>query len=119
MVKKNRFLLSLIVLILCVSIAMLAFACNKDNSSDDSGDDTQEETLLFPNGDFTQFAKNSDGTVTYPAAPTSWTATPGSTSSSSTSKTPQSSDDISVGVMETVEMCEGEGLVVIVSIQTV
>ncbi len=103
MVKKNRFLLSLIVLILCVSIALLAFACNKDNSSDDSGDDTQEETLLFPNGDFTQFAKNSDGTVTYPAAPTSWTATPGSTSSSSTSKTPQSSDDISVGVINVNE----------------
>ena len=99
MVKKKRFLLSLVVLILCVSIAMLAFACNKDQTADDDDDDTQEETLLFTNGDFTQFTKNDDGTVNYPASPTSWTGTPGSTSSSSTIKTPQSSSDISVGVI--------------------
>ena len=99
MVKKNRFLLSLVVLILCVSIAMLAFACNKDDTTTDDDDDTQEETLLFTNGDFTQFTKNDDGTVTYPATPSSWTGTPGSTSSSSTIKTPQSDTDIAVGVI--------------------
>ncbi len=96
MVKNKRIFLSLIVALLCVSIALFAFACNKDSSSTDDDDDTTEETALFTNGTFTKFSTNSDGSASYPASPTSWTATPGSTTST---KTPQGSDDISVGVI--------------------
>lgn len=100
MIKKKKILLSLIVIILCVSIAMLAFACSNDDDTDTTDDDTTvEDKALFTNGDFSQFTKNDDGTVTYPATPTSWTSTPGSTSSSTSIKTPQGEDDISVGVI--------------------
>ena len=97
MVKNKRIFLSLIVALLVVSFALFAFACNDDNSTTDDDDDTTEETALFTNGTFTKFSTNSDGSASYPASPTSWTATPGSTTTST--KTPQDSDDISVGVI--------------------
>lgn len=100
MIKKKKILLSLIVIILCVSIAMLAFACSNDDDEDtDTDDTTTEDTALFTNGDFTKYSVDDDSAVSYPVAPTGWTATPGSTSSSSTIKTPQGTDDISVGVI--------------------
>ena len=97
MIKKKRILLSLIVVILCVSIAMLAFACNKDKNTDEDEDTKTEDTALFTNGTFTQFTKGDSDS--FPVAPTSWTGTPGSTSSSSTIKTPQDSDSLSAGVI--------------------
>ncbi len=97
MIKKKRILLSLIVIILCVSIAMLAFACNKDKDKDEDEDTKTEEGALFTNGTFTQFTKGDD--EAFPVAPTNWTGTPGSTSSSSEMKTPQDSDSLSAGVI--------------------
>ena len=97
MIKKKRILLSLIVVILCVSIAMLAFACNKDKNTDEDEDTKTEDTALFTNGTFTQFTKGDSDS--FPVAPTNWTGTPGSTSSSSTIKTPQDSDSLSAGVI--------------------
>ena len=86
-------------MMLCVAIALCTFACKKDSSSSSDEEETTEETALFDNGLFTEFSKSSDGTVTYPAAPTSWTGTPGSSSASKDVKTPQDSSDLSAGVI--------------------
>ena len=99
MIKKKKILLSLIVVVLCVCITMLAFACSKDDEKQDDEDVDTEDTALITNGDFTKYSTEDDGKVTYPVAPSGWTGTPGSTSSSQTIRTPQSADDISVGVI--------------------
>ena len=48
---KKRFLLTLLIAIMCIVMLATAIACDKD--TDDNTDDTDTSEQLFTNGDFT------------------------------------------------------------------
>ncbi|MGN0771325.1 MAG: hypothetical protein ACI4MI_01935 [Christensenellales bacterium] len=84
---KKRFLLTLLIAIMCITMITCAIACEKD--ADDNTDDTTNDQL-FTNGDFTLTTGDS-----YPLTPGSWTSSTGSSSA------PSGSDNITAGVIDT------------------
>ncbi|MGN0788491.1 MAG: hypothetical protein ACI4MY_01030, partial [Christensenellales bacterium] len=85
---KKRFLLTLLIAIMCITMLVTAIACDKD--SDDNNDDTDTSEQLFTNGEFTLTTGD-----TYPATPGSWTSATGATGA------PSGSDNITAGVIDT------------------
>lgn len=93
--KKRLFILTALILAVCLVFSMFAIACDKDD--DDNDQDNTTSTLLFTNG---TFAVGTDSTSL--TAPSNWTGAPGSTSSSSSSTyTPSGEDDLTKGVVGT------------------
>lgn len=85
---KKRFLLTLLIAIMCIAMLVTAIACDKD--TDDNNDDPATGEQLFTNGDFTLTTGD-----TYPATPGSWTSSTGA------SGAPSGSDNITAGVIDT------------------
>ncbi|MDE6275216.1 MAG: hypothetical protein K2M75_01615 [Clostridia bacterium] len=93
--KKRIFILTALVLAVCLIFSMFAIAC--DPKDEDKKPDDTKSTLLFTNGTFASGSGSSALT-----APSNWTGAPGSTSSSSSSTyTPSGSDDLTKGVVGT------------------
>ncbi len=88
--KKRHFLISLIVVVLCVCLIMSFVAC--DNKDKDKEEDTADNSELFTNGQFTLTTGDN-----YPLTPSSWTGAVG------TSSAPSGSDNIAAGVIDTSE----------------
>ena len=104
MFKKNKLLLTVLTLIICITMIFTLVACKNDEKETDETEETIEQ--LFTNGQFTEVSSDSES---YPKAPSKWTATPGSTSSQTDLKTPQSSDDVSKGVVDVSKYTIGNG----------
>lgn len=96
MIKTKRILLTLLIALMCISIVFTAVACKDDNPT--TSTEIEEVETLFTNGNFTGTSSAAD--AEYPHKPENWTGTPGSTSSSSSLKTPQSKDDLTVGIID-------------------
>lgn len=97
MIKTKRILLTLLIFLMCVSLVFTAFAC-KDKEDPSTTGEVEELDTLFTNGNFT--ATSSANDAAYPHTPENWTGTPGSTSSSSTLKTPQGEKDLAAGIID-------------------
>lgn len=92
--RKKRFLLTILVLVLAVSILASFVACNRDTGP--SGGNTDEDVIIT-NGSFASVSSE-----TFPKVPSGWTASAGSTSSSSASATPSiQGEDLISGVIDT------------------
>ena len=85
---KKRFLLTLLIAIMCIAMLATAIACDKD--TDDNTDDTDTSEQLFTNGDFTLTTGD-----TYPATPGSWTSSTGASNAQA------GSDNVIAGVIDT------------------
>ncbi|MDE5755527.1 MAG: hypothetical protein K2I23_00320 [Clostridia bacterium] len=93
--KKRIFILTALILAVCLVFSMFAMACDKKD--EDNKDKETQSNLLFTNGTFAGGASDSALTV-----PSNWTGAPGSTSSSSSSTyTPSGDDDLTKGVVGT------------------
>ncbi len=91
--KKRLFILTALILAVCIVFSMFAVACDKDDPN--NKDEDKESTLLFTNG---TFAEGSDDSAL--RAPSNWTGAPGSSSGSSTA-TPAEDKDLTKGVVKT------------------
>ena len=78
--RKKRFLLTILVLVLAVSILASFVSCKRETGP--AGGNTDEDVIIT-NGSFASV--NSE---TFPKVPSGWTASAGSTSSSSASLLP-------------------------------
>lgn len=86
--KKRLFILTALVLVLCMALSLFA-ACDNDK---DNTVQAAETDLLFSNG---TFKLTSDTAVL--SSPNNWTGAPGSTSS--TNGSPNDEDDLTTGVV--------------------
>lgn len=92
--RKKRFLLTILVLVLAVSILASFVSCKRETGP--AGGNTDEDVIIT-NGSFASV--NSE---TFPKVPSGWTASAGSTSSSSASATPSTQgEDLISGVIDT------------------
>ncbi|MEG1535353.1 MAG: hypothetical protein RR416_00115 [Clostridia bacterium] len=95
MKRTRHFLLTVIVLVLCMTFMVTAFACNNDKTDKDPTDDKDKVTYLFPNGNFVDTTGD-----TYPLSVGSWTSAPGHDGSSSSSvQVPTGSDNLLAGII--------------------
>lgn len=92
--KKRLFILTALILAVCLVFSMFAVACDDKDGKDDNKD-TADSTLLFTNGTFA--AGSSDSAL---SSPSNWTGAAGSTSGSSTA-TPATDKDLTKGVVNT------------------
>ena len=93
--KKRIFILTALILAVCLVFSMFAIACDPKDENNDP--DNTTSNLLFTNGTFAGGTGSSALT-----APSNWTGAPGSTSSSSSSTyTPSGEDDLTKGVVGT------------------
>lgn len=90
--KKRLFILTSLVLVICLAFSMFAVACDNDDSTTT---ETTETDLLFSNG---SFKLTSDNSVV--STPENWTGAPGSSSSSSSLATPNEDSDLTKGVVD-------------------
>lgn len=93
MKNKKRFLMTFLIVILCMTLLISAFACDNGDEGKE-GEDPKPETELLNNGSFASVTGD-----TYPKTPTGWSAAPGSSSSSSNVATPSGSDNLISGVI--------------------
>ncbi len=92
--RKKLFLLTILVLVLAVSILASFVSCKRETGP--AGGNTDEDVIIT-NGSFASV--NSE---TFPKVPSGWTASAGSTSSSSASATPSTQgEDLISGVIDT------------------
>ncbi|MBD5099962.1 MAG: hypothetical protein HDT29_01490 [Clostridiales bacterium] len=89
--KKRLFILTALMLTVCLIFTMFAVACDKDDE-DENGGDTSTSSLLFTNGTFSSTGENSEL-----SSPSSWTGAVGSSSSSSA--TPSGESNLRSGVV--------------------
>ena len=89
--KKRLFILTALVLTICLVFTMFAVACKKDD--DNTPDDTDKTSLLFTNGTFSGTSDSSEIST-----PNSWTGAVGSSSSSSA--TPSGDSNLRSGVVD-------------------
>ena len=88
--KKRLFILTALILVVCLAFSLFAAACDNDETTPT---DNTETDLLFTNG---TFKLTSDTAVL--SSPNNWTGAPGSTSSSNA--TPSDDDDLTKGVVD-------------------
>ena len=93
--KKRIFILTALILAVCLVFSMFAIACDKNDGNSDNNN--ANSTLLFTNGTFA--SGTGDSALT---SPSNWTGSAGSTaSSSSSSYTPSGENDLTRGVVGT------------------
>lgn len=93
--KKRIFILTALILAVCLVFSMFAIACDKNDGHSDNNN--ANSTLLFTNGTFA--GGTGDSALT---SPSNWTGSAGSTaSSSSSSYTPSGENDLTRGVVGT------------------
>lgn len=88
--RKRKFTFLIIVIVMIVALVAAVAACDPD---DPATNDESYSTTLIANGNFDEASGDSQ-----PMTPTSWTGEAGSTSSSSTYKTP--TDNVHAGVID-------------------
>lgn len=91
--RKKLFILTALILAVCIVFTTFAVACDKNKNEDT--DNEKESSLLFTNGTFADGSSNS-ALIT----PNNWTGAPGSTSGSDTA-TPSDDKDLTKGVVNT------------------
>ena len=93
--KKRIFILTALILAVCIVFSAFAVACDKNGG--DSNNNDKDSTLLFTNGTFASGTSNSALT-----SPSNWTGAAGSTASSNSSSfTPSDDEALTKGVVGT------------------
>lgn len=92
--KKRLFILTALMLAVCLVFTMFAVACDDSKGGDDGDKDNSSSNLLFTNGTFTGTGDNTEL-----SAPNSWTGSVGSSSSSTA--TPSGDSNLRYGVADT------------------
>ncbi len=93
--KKRIFILTALILTVCLIFSMFAVACK--DKDDDKKEEDSKSTLLFTNGTFAAGSEDSELT-----SPSNWNGTAGSSSSSSSATyTPSGEKDLTKGVVGT------------------
>ena len=91
--KKRLFILTALMLAVCLVFTMFAVACDDSKGGDDGDKDNSSSNLLFTNGTFTGTGDNTEL-----SAPNSWTGSVGSSSSSTA--TPSGDSNLRYGVAD-------------------